>query len=390
MQSVKLVRVLSKPSNVRPAYVAVARLSTTGTRRKDENLPVTDGSINLAGLKRGTGGRSSFNGVVATVFGASGFVGKYVCNRLGKIGTQVIVPYRGDHYDVLRLKLVGDLGQVLFFPFHLRDEDSIRKAMKYSNVVINLIGRDWETMNFKFHDVNVTGARTIARLAKECGVKRLIHFSSLNCDPHPKGVILNGGSEFLKTKYEGELAVKSEFPNATIFRPADIYGQEDRFMRYYAHFWRRTFQWLPLWNRGEKTIKQPVFIGDVAGAVINALRDPDSAGKTYDILGPHRYQLSELADYFFRCMRRDEEWGYRRTDLSGWPIAYLGWDKIERDHVTDTPTLGAPNLQDLGITPDVVEHHAEWELKPYRAASYYAETLGEFEKPSPPKPVVEY
>lgn len=102
---------------------------------------------------------------------------------------------------------------------------------------------------------------------------------------YSQGVILDGGSEFLRTKYEGELAVKSEFPNATIFRPADIYGQEDRFMRYYAHFWRRSFQWLPLWHRGEKTIKQPVYVGDVAGAVVNALKDADSAGKTYDILG---------------------------------------------------------------------------------------------------------
>jgi NADH dehydrogenase (ubiquinone) 1 alpha subcomplex subunit 9 len=89
----------------------------------------------------------------------------------------------------------------------------------------------------------------------------------------------------LRTKYEGEKAVKEEFPDVTIFRPSDIYGQEDRFMRYYAHFWRRSFQWLPLWHRGEKTIKQPVFIGDVAQAVLNALKDPESVGKTYDIVG---------------------------------------------------------------------------------------------------------
>ncbi len=162
---------MAKPSTSRatcPAYLAVSKLSTSRTSNKqdshkdNENLPTT-GSINLAGLKRGTGGRSSFNGVVATVFGASGFVGKYVCNRLGKIGTQVeitfkkykiiiiiidnnewcnylqiIVPYRGDHYDVLRLKLVGDLGQVLFFPFHLRDEDSIRKV-DLNNIINSFI-----------------------------------------------------------------------------------------------------------------------------------------------------------------------------------------------------------------------------------------------------------
>jgi NADH dehydrogenase (ubiquinone) 1 alpha subcomplex subunit 9 len=100
-----------------------------------------------------------------------------------------------------------------------------------------------------------------------------------------QGLILPDGSKYLKTKYEGELAVKEEFPDATIFRPADIFGQEDRFMRYYAHFWRRTFQWMPLWHRGEKTIKQPVYVSDVAQGVINALRDPESVGKTYDIVG---------------------------------------------------------------------------------------------------------
>lgn len=86
----------------------------------------------------------------------------------------------------MRLKLVGDLGQVLFHPFDLRDEDSILKCIKYSNVVVNLIGRDWETKNFKFNDVHVNGARTLARLCKESGVERFIHVSSLNASPYPE------------------------------------------------------------------------------------------------------------------------------------------------------------------------------------------------------------
>jgi len=360
----------------------------------------------LSSLKRGTGGRSSFNGIVATVFGASGFVGRYVCNKLGKTGTQVIIPYRGDHYDVLPLKLVGDLGQVLFTPYDLRDEESIRKAVKHSNVVINLVGREWETKNFKYKDVNVEGARLIARISKECGVKRLIHFSNLNANPHPTGLILPEGSQHLKTKYEGELAVRQEFPEATIFRPADIWGQEDRFLRYYSHFFRRTFTWIPLWHRGEKTIKQPVYVVDVANGVINALKDAETAGKTFDIVGPKRYQLSELVDWFFRVTRKDEgEWGYRRTDLRwsplfqlritmtekicpSWPIASLGWDKIERDHLTDTLTPGNPTLEDLGVVLTDLESRIVWELKPYFAAKYYHEELGEFPLAAPPKTVV--
>lgn len=97
----------------------------------------------------------------------------------------MVIPYRGDAYFVRELKLTGDLGQVLFQPYHLQDEESIRKAVKYSNVVINLVGRDWETKNFKFNDVHVEGARRIARISREMGVERLIHVSALNIDPLP-------------------------------------------------------------------------------------------------------------------------------------------------------------------------------------------------------------
>jgi NADH dehydrogenase (ubiquinone) 1 alpha subcomplex subunit 9 len=120
-------------------------------------------TTNLAAIKRGTGGRSSFNGIVATVFGCTGFVGRYVCNKLGKSGTQMILPYRADHAEAIRLKMCGDLGQVLFQPFHLMDDASIRKAVQYSNVVINLVGRDWETKNFPFQEVHVDSARRLAR-----------------------------------------------------------------------------------------------------------------------------------------------------------------------------------------------------------------------------------
>jgi len=397
---------VSRPSSV--SYSTSP--SSSGTERDKppkrpiaEPNPHTTFKPSLAALKRGTGGRSSFNGMVATVFGATGLIGQAVCNRLGKAGTQVIIPYRGSDYDVRPLKLVGDLGQVLFQPYYIRDEESIRKAVKYSNVVINLVGRDWETRNFTFKDVNVTAAKTIARISREEGVKRLIHFSSLNASPNPTPLMMPDGSKFLKTKYEGELAVRDEFPDATIFRPSDVYGQADRFLRYYVHFWRRNFFDMPMWEKGEKTIKQPVFLSDVATGVINALKDPETAGKTYDAIGPKRYQLSELVDYIFRVVRRTPDLGYRRTNMMWsptfllrvhlidkyswtWPVGYLGWDKLERDHTTDVPT-GNPTLEDLGVVLSELENRIHWELKPFRRDLYYEEELGEFPSPAPPKTI---
>merc|ERR1712071_374929 len=174
----------------------------------------------LTPVRRGTGGRSSFNGIVATVFGASGLLGKNVCNKLG---------------------------QVLYSPFHLQDEESLRKAMKHSNLVINMIGREWETKNFTFDDIYVKGPQAIARIAKECGVERLIHVSSLNANEYPEPLMLKEGSGYLSAKARGELAVREEFPEAVILRPSDMYGQGDRFLSYYAAFWRRQFRMVPLW-----------------------------------------------------------------------------------------------------------------------------------------------
>lgn len=130
---------------------------------RGEDAPRQLKTTNLAALKRGTGGRSSFNGLVVTIFGSTGFLGIYVANKFGKIGSQTINCYRGDFYPTRELKVTGDLGQVLFHFYNLRDEDSIREAVKHSNVVVNLVGRSWETRNFNFNDVHVDGARRIAR-----------------------------------------------------------------------------------------------------------------------------------------------------------------------------------------------------------------------------------
>lgn len=120
-------------------------------------------TVRLTSMKRGTGGRSSFNGMVVSIFGATGFLGPMVGYKFGKLGSQLIFAYRGDFYPAMRLKPCGDLGQVLFHFYNLRDEKAIKEAMKYSNVVVNLVGRQWETKNFTFDDVHVDGARRIAK-----------------------------------------------------------------------------------------------------------------------------------------------------------------------------------------------------------------------------------
>ncbi|XP_032668401.1 NADH dehydrogenase [ubiquinone] 1 alpha subcomplex subunit 9, mitochondrial [Odontomachus brunneus] len=358
-----------------------------------------------ASLKRGTGGRSSFNGIVCTLFGATGFVGRYVCNRLGKIGTQVIIPYRGDMYNCLPMKLCGDLGQILFHPFHIRDENSIRKCIKYSNVVINLIGRDWETRNFTFHDVNVEGARRIARLCKEANIEHFIHLSALNVGDEIESHVLKDGSQFLRSKWEGEQAVREEFPEATIIRPSDIWGQEDRFLKIYCGILRRHFRTIPMWEKGEKTEKQPVGVYDVAGGITAIAKDPSTAGKIYQFVGPKRYKLADLLDWFYKIRVRDPiGYGYKRMDLKytplfklkvslnelvslAYPLGYMQWEHLERESISDHVLKELPTLEDLGITLTTMESRMHWELRPYRKDLQYSESVGEFD-PVPDPPVV--
>lgn len=157
--------------------------------------------------------------------------------------------------------------------------------MKYSNVVINLLGKDNETSNFDFNSVHVEGAATIARVARECGIKRLIHVSALNSSPKPEPHFIKGGSKFLRSKYEGELAVRAEFPEATIFRPADIYGERDRFLWTYCVFYRRSLRKISIPNSGYGITKTPVFVSDVAKGIVYSITDDQAIGQTFDAVG---------------------------------------------------------------------------------------------------------
>ncbi|RLU27007.1 hypothetical protein DMN91_000806 [Ooceraea biroi] len=334
-----------------------------------------------ASLKRGTGGRSSFNGIL-------------------------ILPYRCDMYDMLPLKLCGDLGQVLFHPFHLRDENSIRECIKYSNVVINLIGRDWETKNFTFREVHVEGARRLARLCKEANVGHFIHVSALNAGDKLTPHVLENGSEFLRTKWEGERAVREEFPEATIVRPSNIWSQEDRFISVFSSMLRHHLMGgLPLWEKGEKTEKQPVAVYDVVGGIAAIARNPKAtAGKTYQFVGPNRYKLSVLVDWFHnvRMHNNPEEYNYRRLDLKytpffklkvalieaispAYPIGYLHWELLEREAISDVVSRELPTLEDLGIKLTTLESRIKWELTPFKKDPQYTESVGEFDPvPDPP------
>uniref|UniRef100_A0A8D2N535 NADH dehydrogenase [ubiquinone] 1 alpha subcomplex subunit 9, mitochondrial n=1 Tax=Zonotrichia albicollis TaxID=44394 RepID=A0A8D2N535_ZONAL len=290
--------------------------------------------VHHAVIPHGRSGRSSVSGIVATVFGATGFLGRYVVNRLGRIGSQVIIPYRCDQYDLMYLRPMGDLGQLLFMEWDCRDKESIRRAVEHSNVVINLIGKEWETKNFKFEDEFVNIPQSIAQISKEAGVEKFIHISHLNAS-------MKSPSKYLRNKAVGEKTVREQFPDAVILKPSEMFGREDRFLNHYANM--RWFGGVPLVSLGKKTVKQPVYVVDVAKAIINAIKNPDAKGKTYALAG--------LVARFFE-MNPFEPW--------------LTRDKVDRFHTTDMTFPDLPGFEELGIKPTPLEQKAIEVLRRHR------------------------
>ncbi|XP_075459181.1 NADH dehydrogenase [ubiquinone] 1 alpha subcomplex subunit 9, mitochondrial [Ascaphus truei] len=323
-------------------------------------------SAHHAVIPHGKGGRSAVSGVVATVFGATGFLGRYVVNRLGRIGSQVILPYRCDQYDLMYLRPMGDLGQIIFMEWNSKDKDATRRALENSNVVINLLGREWETKNSRFEDVYVNIPRDIAALAREAGVEKLIHVSHLNAN-------MKSPSKYLRTKAVGEQVVREEFPEAIIMKPSEMYGREDRFFNHFANM--RWFGGVPLISWGNKTVKQPVYVVDVARAILSAIKDPNAHGKTYTLVGPNRYLLHDLVEYLYAVAHRPffpyplprpiYHLAVRFFEMNPFE-PWITRDKVDRFHTTDLKFPDLPGLEDLGITPIAVEQKAIEVLRRHR------------------------
>ncbi|XP_068659929.1 NADH dehydrogenase [ubiquinone] 1 alpha subcomplex subunit 9, mitochondrial isoform X2 [Aristolochia californica] len=249
-------------------------------------------------VRKGTGGRSSVSGIVATVFGATGFLGRYVVQQLAKMGSQVLVPFRGSEDSPRHLKLMGDLGQIVPMKYNPRDENSVKAVMAKANVVINLIGRDYETRNYSFEEVHHVMAEQIAVLAREHGgIARLVQLSCL-------GASSSSPSRMLRAKAAGEESVLRKFPEATIMKPAVLIGTEDRILNRWAQFAKK-WSFLPLIGDGSTKI-QPVYVVDVAAAVVASLKDDGtSKGKIYELGGPEVFTIHELAELMYDTIR---EW----------------------------------------------------------------------------------
>jgi len=225
------------------------------------------------------------NGLV-TVFGGSGFIGRQIVRALCKQGWRVRVAMRRPHLGG-DLRMSGDVGQVQLVQANVRNRPSIQRALVGADAVVNVVGCSVQRGRATFQGQNVLGAQNIAILAKAAGVSRLVHVSGINASTSSR-------SAAVRTKGEGEAAVREAFPGATILRPSVVFGTDDTFFNKIAQMARLT-PVLPL--IGGSTKIQPVFVGDVARAAAAVLALPEAVGKTYELGGPRTYTMRELYDF---------------------------------------------------------------------------------------------
>ncbi|XP_027765833.1 NADH dehydrogenase [ubiquinone] 1 alpha subcomplex subunit 9, mitochondrial-like, partial [Empidonax traillii] len=220
--------------------------------------------------------------------------------------------------------------------------------------------------NFKFEDEFVNIPQSIAQISREAGVETFIHISHLNAN-------MKSPSKYLRSKAVGEKVVREEFPNAIILKPSEMFGREDRFLNHYANM--RWFGGVPLIALGKKTVKQPVYVVDVAKAIINAIKNPDAKGKTYALAGPHRYLLYDMVEYIYtisyrafipyplpRPLYHFVARFFEMNPFEPWTTR----DKVDRFHTTDMKHPELPGFEDLGIQPTPLEQKAIEVLRRHR------------------------
>ena len=288
-----------------------------------------------------------------TVFGGSGFVGRYLVKRLAAEGTVVRVAVRHPG-EADFLKPLGAVGQIVPVAANVRDPESVRAAVAGVEAVVNLVGILAEGGRQTFAGVQAEGAANVAAAARDAGVARLVQMSAIGADPKSE-------SDYARSKAAGEDAVRAAFPAATIVRPSIVVGPEDDFFNRFGRM-AQLFPALPLIGGGT-TRFQPVVVGDVADALMTILRDPATAGQTYELGGPRIYTFRELMELLLRIVQRRRclvtlPFGlaaFQARFLEKLPNAPLTRDQVKLLQ-TDTVASGTlPGFADLGLTPAAIE-----------------------------------
>ena len=289
---------------------------------------------------------------VATVFGGSGFIGRYVVQRLAARGHTVRVV--GRHTERIKnLVPTGAVGQVVALYGAFSNPATIIRALEDADMVVNLVGILAESKLGDFQRFQADGPGMIARAAAQAGVSRMVQISAIGAD-------LGSPSQYGRTKAAGEQAAREAMPGTVVMRPSLVFGEEDKFFNRFGAM----AMYSPIMPviSGDSRF-QPVYVGDVADAIIAGLERDDAVGRTYELGGPRIYTFRELLAWILHETRRHRALvnippGVARLQakigemIPGKPFTQDQLTMLERDNVVGS---GAAGLAELGIVPTPVE-----------------------------------
>ncbi|MES2042483.1 MAG: complex I NDUFA9 subunit family protein [Pseudomonadota bacterium] len=305
---------------------------------------------------------------LVTLIGGGGFLGRYVAQDLLAAGARLRIAQR-DPRTAYFLKTQGGLGQTQFVAVDVRKPDTIARAVAGADAVVNLVG----LLKGDFAAIQADGARHVAEAAARAGVDSLVHVSAIGADAESP-------SRYGRTKAEGEAAVRAAFPGATIVRPSIMFGREDGFINRFAAMIASPLPAIPVLRAAEKF--QPVFVGDVAAAIVAALRDPAmAAGRTFELGGPDVMSMGDLIRWIAKAIGRAPAI-VALPDMVGSLISFAGFlpgAPITRDQwlmlqVDNVVTPGAATLGDLGVKPTPLDTVAPGWLVQYRRHGRFTTT----------------
>ncbi len=306
-----------------------------------------------------------------TVFGGSGFIGRHLVKRLAAAGDIVRVAVR-DPEAARFLRPMGNVGQVVPIRADIRDDRAVGAAVEGADAVVNLVAVLFERGRQRFQALHVDGAARVAAASSASGVRALVHVSGM-------GAAADSPSAYARTKAAGEDAVRASFAGAVILRPSVVFGPEDDFFNRFAAL-ARALPALPvfgctprvdtsampprvdLWGSGGPRF-QPVYVGDVADAIMRSLADEGCRSKTYELGGPRIYSFKEIMELVLSATGRKRclvPLPYAVADIQGAILGLLPKPPLTADQAKllrqdNVVAPGSLALADLGIAPTAAE-----------------------------------
>jgi NADH dehydrogenase len=314
---------------------------------------------------------------LVTVFGGSGFVGAQVVRALARKGSRVRVAVRNPGRGY-RLRMLGDVGQIEVVQANIRDTPSIVRALEGAEACVNAVAVLHESGRQRFQALHVDGARAVAEASRDMGVERFVQISALGASP-------DSPSLYARTKAAGEAAVRQAMPSAVVLRPSVVFGPEDHFFNRFAEM-AVVSPVLPLIGGGH-TRFQPVYVGDVAQAVANAVGDRGAAGLDYELGGPGVYSFEALMTLLLAEIQRRRillSIPFSAASLLGRAGDLIAMTPLAPPITTDQVALlrsdnvvspGAQGLVDIGAPATALEAVIPTYLWRYRPGGQYAEDI---------------